>query len=116
LTIFHQSVLWFDQVHRFIPALSPHAGHLLLLLAWLILRDRQRWSLTLILLSLSSPLETFRKTSPSISQWEAVPSSLESETLRCRNKWREDRWEEICRPTRSVRRQQIRTRKLSYLR
>jgi hypothetical protein len=116
LTIFHQSVLWFDQVHQFIPALSPHAGHLLLLMAWLMLRGRQRWSLALMLLSLSSPLQTFKKSSPSLSQWEAVPSMFESERLSCRNRWREDRWEENCRPTRTVRRQRIKTKKLSYLR
>ena len=116
LTFFHQGVLWFDQVHRFIPALSPHAGHLLLILAWLMLRDRQRWILALMLLSLSSPLETFKKTSPSLSQWEAVPSGHELDGLRCRNKWREDRWEENCRLTRTVRRQRIKTKKFSYLR
>ena len=116
LTLFHESVLWFDQVHMLIPALSPHAGHILLILCWLVLRDRQRWVLPLILMGLSSPLETFKKTSPSLSQWEAVPYGLESNGLRCLNKWREDRWEENCRPTRTVRRQRKKTKKFSYLR
>ncbi len=116
LTLFHESVLWFDQVHRFLPALTPHAGHLILILSWLVLQNRQRWWLAIILLGLASPLETFKKTSPSLSQWEAVPSVLGSEGLRCRTKWKEDRWEENCRPTRTVRRRRIKTKKLSYLR
>lgn len=116
LTCFHENILRFDKVHEFLPALSPHAGHLVLLLAWLVLRGRYRWSLALVLLTISSPLGTNKMTSPRLSQWEAVPSRLDTDGLRCRNIWREDRWEENCRPTRTVRRQNLRTKKLSYLR
>lgn len=114
---FHQSVLWFDQIHTHLPPLIPHAGHLTLILAWLLLQGRQRWLLPFILLTLSAPTNTFKKSAASLSQWEAVPvNGIWEAGLRCRNKWKGDRWEENCRPTKSVRRQKRQTRKLSYLR
>lgn len=116
LSWFHHSVLFFDQIHNFIPAFMPHAGHLLLVLAWLQLRDRQRWALPIIMLALSAPVGTFKKASPSLSKWEAVPVGVWEVGLKCQNKWRGDRWDENCRPTRTARRQRMRTKKLSYLR
>ena len=117
LSWFHYSVLFFDQIHTFVPALMPHAGHLVLILAWLQLRDRQRWLLPILLLGLSAPVGTFKNPSPSLSKWEAVPvDGLWMDYLSCRQKWKGDRWEENCRPTRNVRRQKIKTKKLSYLR
>jgi|GEM_PF-5763483 len=117
LTGFHCSVLYFDRIHAFIPVLMPHSGHLGFVLAWLQLQSRQRWILPVMLLALSAPVGTFKKTSPSLSKWEAVPVRGEwNKGLKCGNKWRGDRWEENCRPTRFVRRQKNKTKKLSYLR
>jgi hypothetical protein len=128
LTLFHEGVLFCDRIHNTIPALSPHFGHLVLLLGWILLRGRQRRFLALLLIILSAPLETFKKSSPSSSRWEVVPTSHAtivatrgqtqhwSDGVSCRMKWRGDRWEENCRPTKRVRRQKIITKKLSYLR
>lgn len=95
LDIFHQGVLRFDGVHSYLPALQPHAGHILFLTLWLCLRGKRRCWLALCCLLLSSPLDGVKKANHSMSRWEVVPfksavylgGGRYSDGVQC--KWRE---------------------------
>ena len=110
LTHFHNSVLWFDQIHLLVPPLSPHFGHVLCGVLWLTLPTRLRPGLGLGILLLTSPLGTQRLKAYSLSRWEIVPATSAvvvgsfnykaswSDGTKCQRRWKGDGWEENCRP------------------
>ncbi len=125
LTQFHHGVLWLDQSHHFLPALAPHAGHVICGLMWLLLPAKRRHWLALSLLLLLAPLELQKKKAYSLSQWEITPApraqiikqekfkSVWSDGTKCQLYWKGDGWEEVCRSTIRKSGKRIKTRKPS---
>lgn len=104
----HLAIVWVDGVHSWVPALTPHFGHILLLLVWILTKGRSKiLSASLILLLLGQPVNGFPPEGPSTHKWEVVlPREAQvsngvtiSNGWKCRPKWRENRWEIMCRPS-----------------
>jgi hypothetical protein len=91
----YQFLVLIDSIHRYLSSFIPHLGHLLLLLLWILLVGRARLLvLPVLLLTLSAPLNQQKRSAYSQGKWEGVAS----EKVKCRFKWRNQRWEEGCRP------------------
>lgn len=91
----YQSLVYIDGMHRYLSPFIPHLGHLLLLFFWILLLGRARLLvLPVLLLTLSAPLNQQKMSAYSQSKWEGVMS----DKVRCQYKWRNQRWEEGCRP------------------
>lgn len=104
----HIAIFWMDGVHNWVPALMPHFGHILLLLAWILTKGRNKiLSAGLILLLLSQPVNFFSPKGPSTHKWEVVPPAqaqvINGTSMfsgwKCQQNWRENRWETLCRPS-----------------
>lgn len=84
-----------DGAHLYLSPFVPHLGHLVLMLFWILLQGRVRlWVLPLMLLTLSAPLNVQKTSAFTQAKWEGV----EGVGVKCRYKWRNQRWEEVCRP------------------
>ena len=94
LQVIYKCLTLIDHSQQNLTLFIPHLGHLFFFLSWILLRGRQRLSLALFLLFLSAPLNQQRKTSFSDSKWEG--SQIVG--MRCKNEWKNQRWEEKCRP------------------
>jgi len=91
----YQCLVFIDSIHRYLSPFIPHLGHLFLLLLWILLVGRARLLvLPMVLFSLSAPLNQQKISTFSQAKWESVAS----EKVKCRFKWRNQRWEEGCRP------------------
>lgn len=107
LGVTYDGILFIDKVHTYLPAIAPHFGHLVLTVAWIIVKER-KW-LALILLSLSSPTGQITKISESTSRFEVLPDSEAkiinyrfktakySDGVNCRVELRDNIWKESCR-------------------
>lgn len=83
-----------DSAHQNLTLFIPHAGHLLFFLLWIMLIGRKRFVLPLVLLLLSAPLNQQKMKSFSNSKWEGS----DVRGMKCKSEWRNQRWEERCRP------------------
>ncbi len=115
LEVTYEAILSIDKIHVYLPAISPHFGHLALSVAWMLVKER-RW-LALILLLLSSPAGPITKNTESTSRFEALPSPdahivnyrgksvIYSDGIKCKIEFKNNNWRESCRL--KTRRQQM---------
>ncbi|MBY0518391.1 MAG: hypothetical protein K2P81_15885 [Bacteriovoracaceae bacterium] len=106
----HLFILKLDSLNSVLPAINPHAGHIILFICWIIFKRKCRFYLPLLLLILSSPLGNKYATDSSLSKWESTPtrgarimdhniSKIRfSDGTLCRGSFRKESWKEICRP------------------
>lgn len=104
----HQAIVWVDGVHHWVPTLAPHVGHILLLLVWVLTKGpRKILAAGLSLLVLSQPVNCFSPKGASTHKWEvALPAQaqvINGSSMfggwKCRQKWKENRWEVMCHPS-----------------
>lgn len=94
LQVTYKGLSLIDSAHQNVTLFIPHEGHLIFFLFWIMLTGSKRFVLPLILLLLSAPLNQQKRTSFSDSKWEGA----EIRDVKCKNEWRNQRWEEKCRP------------------
>lgn len=92
----HESAIKIDQIHWWFPTFYPHLGHLLFFWLWIIThRNYRKLILSPILLILCEPLNITKYKNTNNSKWEII--EVDSLT-KCRNNWKNQRWEKVCRP------------------
>ena len=94
LKLTYEGLSLIDSIHQNFTLFIPHLGHLCFFLLWIMLTGHKRLLLPIILLVLSAPLNQQKRTSFSDSKWEGSGIRI----VRCDCEWRNQRWEEKCRP------------------